>query len=368
MEDVRKGYWKWILVALSAVHVILLLVFVFWSIHQYAYDFVSYTGITKADSEDVQTFFEGDMDAYYDEGQEILKDAGYGYSGPLHLENRFVQTMVPLVVLCIMLDIGIGVYVVVQHKNEKKNLAVLKHELDVLLQEKEILLEDAERETVKISRFEENLYHQLKTPVTGLKLTLEEMDGKGDVSLLQHAKWETDVLSRLISLLLRDRQVSENKVRYHYAVQDFSMLVLEALQETEPLRKVKEKSILQSGTDQELLVRCDGVWMKEAIVVLLENAIESEAKTITCNIKKANGHIILSLLSQGVSIGEERMNHLFERFYTMKDNHYGIGLHMARHIVLEHHGNLVAKNNEEGVLFQLSLPLTDSDIFDVTGL
>lgn len=370
MEGVRKGkdYMKWLLLFLCVIHIVLLLLLIGISINRYTYDIVSYTGILRADSEEVQTFLKGDYASYFDDGQEILKASGYGYSGTVHLEKRFVQRLFPVFLLCLTVDACIVAHFVINQKNEKKKLEKMANELKALELANEILQKDGENVIIKISRFEENLYHQLKTPVTGLKLTLEEMDGVSDPFALQRAKREADVLSRLISLLLKERQVSENKVRYHYEIEDFSLLVLEALEETEPLRKWKQKTIIQYGMDKELFVRCDGVWIKEAVVVLLENALESDAASISCSIEKTNGNIVLSVLSQGISIDQEDMDHLFERFYTKKDNHFGIGMHMARHIVLEHHGSLSAACSEKGVLFQLSLPLTDSGIYDVTDL
>lgn len=368
MEVTRKYNRKIFLLVLVVCHIILSGVLFYTSVNQYAYDFVSYTGITNADAGDVHTFLHEQSDTFYDIGQEKMVESGYGYSGEAHLASRFIRRIVPFVLLFAAVDVGISFVVFEKHKQEKNIIAELAKEAAVHAYKNQLLLEDAESERKKVSRFEENLYHQLKTPVTGLKLSLEEMEGEGESVALYQAKWEVDLLSRLIALLLKDRQISENKVRYHYALQDFSLLVLDGIREIEPLCLVKQKLIMHHGTDKLFLVKCDDVWITEAIVVLLENAVESDASHISCNIEKVNGKIIFSLLSHGVSIDQETMNHLFERFYSTKDNHYGIGLHMARRIVLDHHGSLIVKNSREGVLFRLSLPATDSSMYDVTDL
>ena len=65
----------------------------------------------------------------------------------------------------------------------------------------------------------------------------------------------------------------------------------------------------------------------------------------------------LTVQDAGVGFDPQRMDRLFEAFYTTKDSGMGIGLSVSRSIIESHHGRLWAAANEgPGATFSFSIP------------
>jgi len=76
-----------------------------------------------------------------------------------------------------------------------------------------------------------------------------------------------------------------------------------------------------------------------------------------------HGEIEFHIIDAGAGIPEERLDHLFDSFYTSKAHGMGLGLSIARSIVEAHGGRIHAQNNSgAGATFRVTLPP-----FDVTG-
>ena len=76
-----------------------------------------------------------------------------------------------------------------------------------------------------------------------------------------------------------------------------------------------------------------------------------------------HGEIEFQIVDAGAGIPPERLEHLFDSFYTSKAHGMGLGLSIARSIVEAHGGRIHAQNNPgAGATFRVTLPP-----FDVTG-
>ena len=95
--------------------------------------------------------------------------------------------------------------------------------------------------------------------------------------------------------------------------------------------------------------------IKELISTLLDNAIKHsyDNEKIKINLNKENNNIILEVINKGDEIKKEDEEKIFERFYrvdkarTRNENRYGLGLAIAKNIVINHRGTIKAssKNN-----------------------
>lgn len=103
--------------------------------------------------------------------------------------------------------------------------------------------------------------------------------------------------------------------------------------------------------------------MKEVIEILLDNAISRSLKetTISVNLVENNKEIILTVINEGDLISKEDEERIFERFYRMdtprerKKGHFGLGLAIAKNIILSHHGKIKAYSKDKKTYFEVYL-------------
>lgn len=101
--------------------------------------------------------------------------------------------------------------------------------------------------------------------------------------------------------------------------------------------------------------------MNELVEILLDNALKHADKksTIKVELKNEGNNIILRVRDIGdvIPMGEE--GKIFERFYRLdksrsrKDNRYGLGLAIAKNIVVNHKGKISAKSTGNETVFEV---------------
>lgn len=116
--------------------------------------------------------------------------------------------------------------------------------------------------------------------------------------------------------------------------------------------------ILQVEHQQETLL-CDYKWFVEALENIIKNCIEKNQNgCIDIIVHKFESFIKIMIRDYGQGFDEEELQHIFERFYRGKvpqGEGIGIGLSLAKRIIEEHHGFIVARN-DNGAVFEISIP------------
>src|SRR5882762_2192934 len=110
-------------------------------------------------------------------------------------------------------------------------------------------------------------------------------------------------------------------------------------------------------------IRADRVQLQQVVLNLLLNAceamIDSDAseRQLLITSKLENGAVRISVTDRGGGIPEEKLEQVFERFFTTKKEGMGLGLSICRSIINEHEGKIWAtKNADCGATFHFSLP------------
>ena len=106
---------------------------------------------------------------------------------------------------------------------------------------------------------------------------------------------------------------------------------------------------------------------------LLSNAIEFTTRggLVEVVLAQKNGSVIISIIDQGPGIPKEILPQIFDRFYqesTTSDDRegLGIGLTIAKEIMLLHHGKIEVESRESGTEFILVLPKANQKPIDNT--
>jgi C4-dicarboxylate-specific signal transduction histidine kinase len=111
-------------------------------------------------------------------------------------------------------------------------------------------------------------------------------------------------------------------------------------------------------------IQGDRVQLQQVILNLLINAIEAMSgmsegprELLISTTKTDSEGVLVAVRDSGPGLAPERVDRLFESFYTTKPGGLGMGLSICRSIIEAHHGRLWATaNTPRGAVFQFTLP------------
>lgn len=215
----------------------------------------------------------------------------------------------------------------------------------------------------KQKQFVSDAGHELKTPVSVINANAELLSREiGQNPWLENIQYENDRMGKLIGQLL-ELAKSENATPQMERV-DFSRLVSG---EVLPFESVafEHGILLNTNVVENIFIEGDCTQLKQLVAILVDNAIKHGAggKEIQIVLKEEYGEAKLSVINAGEVIPSEQKEKLFERFYRIddvrnsKENHYGLGLAIAKAIVMTHKGRIDVLCYEGKVEFLVSLPI-----------
>lgn len=130
----------------------------------------------------------------------------------------------------------------------------------------------------------------------------------------------------------------------------------------------RKQTTLRTDLDEGLpSVRGDRVQLQQVFLNLIMNALEAMAASETRDLlvrSKFLGaqNIIVSVCDSGSGLEVQKIDRLFEAFYTTKPDGMGMGLAICRSIMRTHSGRLTVRANEpRGAIFELELPVEQAD-------
>jgi len=196
--------------------------------------------------------------------------------------------------------------------------------------------------------------HQLRTPLTGLRLRIEEAAATGSREQLDGALDEVDRLSAVVSELL---VLSEaGAARAPDAVTDLLSGAARAVE------RYPAASIELRGSPS--LVRCTASDLDRMLDAVLENAIDYGPSGQTITVVVGPGELTVTDEGPGLSPGEEET--VFNRFHrgvvgrASRRRGTGLGLPIARELVGRWHGSVTLANAAGGgAVATITLPPAD---------
>ena len=228
-----------------------------------------------------------------------------------------------------------------------------------------------EETDVEQKTFFQNASHELRTPLMsiqgyaeGIKCGVFE-DEQSKEDAINVIIDETERLSNLVENLLSISKMDMSKSG-SYEVQK-KLTDVEKLCET-VIDRVRGNFI---HTDKDIVndIVCNGLYIyanENDMLRCLENIFSNCLRYCTTSVKfickpdKEMRYIIFKISDDGPGIAEDVLPHLFERFSKGSDGKHGIGLALAKAIVSEHGGRIIAYNKTEGgACFEIAIPLTE---------
>lgn len=193
--------------------------------------------------------------------------------------------------------------------------------------------------------------HELKTPLSVIIASSEVLeDNPKEVKWLNNIKSEANRMNILIKNLLE--LASFEKKETYILKEDNLSKVVELAVLTFDAKAYEEGIKLESKIDGNIKLNFDSYSINELVEILLDNALKHADKksTIVVSLKEQGNNILLSVTDTGDIIPKGEEEKIFERFYRLdksrsrKENRYGLGLAIAKNIVLNHNGKISAES------------------------
>ena len=210
----------------------------------------------------------------------------------------------------------------------------------------------------RTSQLTADISHQLKTPLTTLRLYTELDEAPHmEASLEQIQRMEN-----LIQSLLRLERLCADGYAFNFTPADAEGIIWEQWQSLQAIWP--EKKLVIEGSAH---IRCDENWLGEAFLNLLKNACEHtpDDGVIRVQLERTEAAFFCIIEDNGGGVVPEEMPKLFQRFYRAQHqnkNGAGIGLAIVKEIIKRHHGNITAENGKHGLKMTISMPMLDRNL------
>ncbi|WP_426671301.1 ATP-binding protein [Mucilaginibacter sp. McL0603] len=210
--------------------------------------------------------------------------------------------------------------------------------------------------------------HELKTPVTTLKASLQVMEmmknnPKPDkfADMIGRANKSMNRVTSLIDDLLNVSKFSQGQFILNKNVITLSKTVNDC---SNHMRAIGPYNIHVTG-DMKLQVNADSERIEQVLTNLINNAIKYAPKSeeIKVHIERIDHYAKISVIDQGPGIAPEKVPNLFDRYFRAENSGYrssglGIGLYICSEIIKKHQGEIgVDTELGKGSTFWFTLPV-----------
>lgn len=224
-----------------------------------------------------------------------------------------------------------------------------------------------ESEKDEIKSLISDISHQLKTPVAALhtygELLLESDDDKRRAEYLAAFSSALDKLSFLTDNMVKLSRLESGIIAINPRPAILNNTILGAVKQV--YRKASDKDIELVFDSDKVSVELihDEKWSEEAIFNILDNAVKytPSGGKVTIELTPLEMFARLDISDTGSGIEPDELPKVFGRFYRGSNaanaEGVGIGLYLARKIIIEQGGYIKAKSDSDGTVFSMYFPL-----------
>lgn len=241
-----------------------------------------------------------------------------------------------------------GNYELKIEENGEDEISRLRNELyktTILLRES---AENSEKEKTNLSNSLADISHQLKTPLTSIRIMLDNieenpnMDEKTRNEFIEEISRQIDWISSLVVSLLKLAKFDAGSIVMQDKDINVKKLIDNVINNLAIMIDIKNIKI-DEKIDEDVILRADYNWQLEALTNIIKNCIEHSKEDSKIKIEVENNSIFvkIKITDEGEGIAKEDLSHIFERFYKSKqasENSIGIGLSLAKTIIEKENG------------------------------
>ncbi len=306
---------------------------------------------------------------------QVVDFAGVRYSGPRAKEiicNLKVQPLRD------MEGLIAGAVATVEYITEKVRLEEELEEyakrLEEKVDERTRELRKAYEELKELDRMKEefinNITHELKTPVTitkaSLELAMDEPAAEERSRFISTGMEGVARLERLLDDLLNVSKMEKGAYRLHPAPLELGHAIERATYEISPLAKSQAVQLRANPIQRPIMVMADEEALRRVLLNLLHNGIKFNkgGGEVVVEASVNSGLAEVRVTDTGIGIPKESLGNIFDRFYQVEgglDRRYpgtGLGLAIAKKLVELQRGQIrVESEVGRGSTFTFTIPL-----------
>ncbi|OQY06115.1 MAG: two-component sensor histidine kinase [Desulfobacteraceae bacterium 4572_123] len=231
------------------------------------------------------------------------------------------------------------------------------------------------QKTFQLYRLQHNFInsftHELKTPVTSLKLFLQtfskhELSRNDQLKYIRYMLTDVSRLSDHINRILNLARIESKSYKKEFVVSDLAEAFEQFYKNNDHLFKGCQITI--HHPPEPLLYSINPPLLEMLLMNLLTNAIKynvSKVPRIDITFERQNRKLLISFKDNGIGLEKGKIKKIFKKFYqvgrtdVMLAKGSGLGLHVVQNIARIHKGKVVAKSKGkgEGSVFTLILPV-----------
>jgi len=257
-------------------------------------------------------------------------------------------------------------------KNEKIVLEANSKEINLLIKAYNGMVDELEESALKLAQSEreeawremaKQVAHEIKNPLTPMRLTVQSFQRKfdpKDPNLKQKLNDYSETLIQQIDTMSSVASAFSNFASMP-AQQNETLNVVNVVELTMDI--FNEEYVHFKAEEEEIISKIDRTQLIRIITNLVKNAIQAipesqENKAVCVNIKKESSNVIITVADNGIGIGTENFNRIFEPKFTTKTSGMGLGLSIIKNIIENYNGTITFESQKgKGTTFKVSLPI-----------
>ena len=219
--------------------------------------------------------------------------------------------------------------------------------------------------------FVSNVSHELKTPLTSMKVLADSLNGQDNVPVelykefMQDITQEIDRMNLMIQDLLTMVRLDKKAAVLNIEKTDVAWIIEAILKRLKPIAD-KRNITLTFEKVVHVVAEVDASKLELALSNLIENAVKYNVDNgwVRVNLDADRKYFYVVISDSGVGIPEEEQEHIYERFYRGDKSHSteiegtGLGLAITKSVIVLLRGVIKVNSRPgEGSTFQVRIPL-----------
>ena len=220
--------------------------------------------------------------------------------------------------------------------------------------------------------FVSNVSHELKTPITSMKVLADSLISQKDVpievyqefmeDITKEVEREDKIITDLLSLVKMDRTAADLNI----TEVDINILVELIMRRLRPIAQKRDVELVYESL-RPVTAAVDEVKITLVLSNLVENAVKynKEHGWVKVTLDADHQFFTVVVADSGIGIPAESIDHIYERFYRVDKSRSreiggtGLGLAITRSAIMMHRGSIRVESVEgEGTTFTVRIPLS----------